>query len=277
MGQNLKGNAKTGRAAAQIAVRHVPVEALTPDPRNARLHSARQVSRIADSIAAFGFNVPVLVDEKGVVVAGHGRLLAAKSLGLEEVPAIALEHLDDAERRAFVIADNRLAELASWDDLRLGAELEELKSLDLDFAIDATGFELGEIDLRIEACNSPSEDGRSSERPTAPRRVDARVSRSEDGRPSERRMDRVGRDQRPRLQEAAAVARAGETWTLGPNRLLCGEALDAAGCRALDAAIRRWQALAGESARLFPTGEPFDLVARSRRRWNGERSEGAVK
>ena len=255
MGQNLKGNAKTGRAAARIAVRHVPVEALTPDPRNTRLHSARQVSRIADSIAAFGFNVPVLVDEKGVVVAGHGRLLAAKSLGLKEVPAIALEHLDDAERRAFVIADNRLAELASWDDLRLGAELEELKSLDLDFAIEATGFELSEIDLRIEACHSPPEDGR----------------------PSERRKDRVGRDQRPRLQGAPAVARAGETWTLGPNRLLCGEALDAAGFRALDAAIRRWQALAGESARLFPTGEPFDSVARSRRRWNGERSEGAVE
>ncbi len=114
-------NAKTERAAAGIAVRWLPIEALTPDPRNARVHVPRQVARIADSIAAFGFNVPVLVDEKGGVLAGHGRVLAARRLGLEEVPAIALDHLNEAERRAFMIADNRLGELASWDDGRLAS------------------------------------------------------------------------------------------------------------------------------------------------------------
>ena len=109
--------------AARFHVRWLPVDALTPDPRNARVHSERQVARIADSIAAFGFNVPVLVDGKGGVLAGHGRLLAARRLGLEEVPTITLDHLDEARRRAFMIADNRLAELASWDDGRLGLEL----------------------------------------------------------------------------------------------------------------------------------------------------------
>ncbi len=135
----------TGR----IAVRWLPVEDLKPDPRNARIHSERQVARIADSIAAFGFNVPVLVDREGQVVAGHARLLAARRLGLKEVPTITLDHLDEAGRRAFMLADNRLGELASWDRPRLALELSELESLDLDFALSTTGFELGEIDLRI--------------------------------------------------------------------------------------------------------------------------------
>ena len=142
-------NATSEQPAARIEVRWLPVEALEPDKRNARVHSDRQVARIADSIAAFGFNVPVLVDEKGGALAGHGRVLAARRLGLEEVPMITLDHLGEAERRAFMIADNRLDELASWDDARLGVKLEELKTLDLDFALSATGFEISEIDLRI--------------------------------------------------------------------------------------------------------------------------------
>ena len=143
------GNADGSGRSAPREVRWLPVEALTPDPRNARVHSSRQVARIADSIAAFGFNVPVLIDEKGFVLAGHGRVLAARRLGLDEVPTIALDHMTEAESRAFKIADNRLAELASWDDGRLRLELEELKELDLDFALSATGFEMDEIDLRI--------------------------------------------------------------------------------------------------------------------------------
>ena len=102
-------------------------EALKPDPRNARVHSDRQVALIADSIRAFGFNVPVLVDEKGGLLAGHGRALAARRLGLAEVPTISLGHLTETERRAFIIADNRLGELASWDDAQLRVEFEELK------------------------------------------------------------------------------------------------------------------------------------------------------
>ena len=163
--------------AARFHVRWLPADALTPDPRNARIHSARQVARIADSIAAFGFNAPILIDGKGGVLAGHGRLLAARRLGLREVPTITLDHLSEAQARAFMLADNRLGELASWDGGRLGVELQELKSLDLDFALEATGFELSEIELRI------------------------------DWRPSRRPMAR-GRDQRSRLQQSDQRAHA---------------------------------------------------------------------
>jgi ParB-like chromosome segregation protein Spo0J len=106
------GNADAERTAARISVRWLPVESLTPDPENARVHGPRQIARIADSIAAFGFNVPILIDGDGAVLAGHGRVLAARRLGLSEVPTIALEHLSEPERRAFMIADNRLAELS---------------------------------------------------------------------------------------------------------------------------------------------------------------------
>src|SRR5271166_2678199 len=143
------GVPKRERTGQRIEIRWLPVEALSPDKRNARVHAPRQVARIANSIAAFGFNVPVLIDEKGGVLAGHGRVLAARRLGLKEVPTIMLDHLSETQARAFMIADNRLGEIASWDDARLGLELEELKSLDLDFSIEATGFELNEIDLRI--------------------------------------------------------------------------------------------------------------------------------
>ncbi len=211
-------------AAGGIAVRWLPVEALTPDPNNARLHSARQIARIADSILAFGFNVPVLVDGKGGVLAGHGRLLAARRLGLKEVPTIALDHLDEAGRRAFTIADNRLAELASWDQGRLAVELEALNSLDLDFSLSATGFELKEIELKVGG-------------------------------------DRGSRQQR----RGPPVARAGDAWALGPHRLACALAREAEAFLAIDAAIRRWQALSGESARLHPGGETFASVGRARR------------
>ena len=150
-----RGGPKTGAPAARIAVQWRPLDALTPDPNNARVHSERQVARIADSIAAFGFNAPILVDAKGSVLAGHGRLLAARRLGLAEVPTIALDHLDSARRRAFMIADNRLGQLAAWDEGRLAVELKALNGLDLDFSLEATGFELREIDLRIGAIPSP--------------------------------------------------------------------------------------------------------------------------
>ena len=290
------------RAAAPIAVRWLPVEALKPDKRNARKHSVRQVARIADSILAFGFNVPILVDEKGVVLAGHGRLLAAKRLGLKEAPAITLGHLNEAERRAFMIADNRLSELASWDEGRLGLELEELKSLDLDFTIEATGFEVSEIDLRIEAGRAP---GRSQAKPntSAPPAPPPPIAHRETGvLPDAQWRGRVGVGGRAALgdlgsrggrlekhgetplrspppqggkESVPAVARAGETWSLGPHWLCCGDAGDAAACRAVDAAIRRWQALTGESARLHPTGETFDSAARARRKPPSRQERGA--
>src|SRR5204863_911722 len=112
--------------------------------------SKKQVRQIARSIASFGFVVPLLVDADLHVIAGHGRLLAARQLAMSEVPVIAIEHLSPAQAKAFAIADNRLTEIASWDDHLLGEQLRTLSALDLDLNLSVTGFEIGEIDLLIE-------------------------------------------------------------------------------------------------------------------------------
>ncbi len=130
---------------------------LVPDPRNPRLHDRKQIRQIASSIEAFGFNVPVLVDRDLKIIAGHGRVLACRHLGWDEVPTIELEHLSDAQAKAFLIADNRLTELAAWDDRLLGELLQELSALNLEFDLEATGFAMGEIDLRIEGLATGTE------------------------------------------------------------------------------------------------------------------------
>ena len=117
----------------RLSIEHIPVECLKPDPANARQHSAKQIHQIAKSIETFGFNVPILVDSNLNVIAGHGRLLACKRLGWREVPTIRLDHLTPEQRRAFMIADNRLAEVAKWDDRLLAEQLQALASVDLDF------------------------------------------------------------------------------------------------------------------------------------------------
>ncbi|MDQ6867320.1 MAG: ParB/Srx family N-terminal domain-containing protein [Pseudomonadota bacterium] len=130
-------------AGRKLAVDYVPTGQLKPDPKNARVHSKKQIRQIARSIESFGFNVPVLVGANLNVIAGHGRVLAAKHLGLTEVPTIRLDHLTEAQRRAFMIADNPLTEIAVWDDRLLAEQLKEFASADLDFDIEATGFDLG--------------------------------------------------------------------------------------------------------------------------------------
>lgn len=118
-----------------MKIEQIKVEALVPYARNSRTHSPAQVEKIAASIREFGFNNPVLIDADGVLIAGHGRTLAAQKLKLDKVPAIRLAHLSDAQRRAFVIADNRIAEDAGWDEDMLKAELEALRDLDFDLAV----------------------------------------------------------------------------------------------------------------------------------------------
>jgi len=112
-----------------------PLERLIPHARNARTHSEEQVAQIAGSIAEFGFVNPVLVGDDGVIVAGHGRVLAARKLGLADAPVIVLSHLTPTQRRALMIADNRIAENAGWDDEMLGAELASLRDEDVDLAL----------------------------------------------------------------------------------------------------------------------------------------------
>src|SRR3984893_17337809 len=136
--------------AKALLIEHLPLSALRLDPQNPRRHDARQIGQIARSIESFGFNVPGLVDRDNKVLAGHGRVQALQRLGRAEVPVIRLEHLTPAQAKAFNIADNRLTETASWNDRLLGEVLRELSALDLDFSIEATGFSVAEIDLRIE-------------------------------------------------------------------------------------------------------------------------------
>jgi ParB-like chromosome segregation protein Spo0J len=112
-----------------LSIEYVSIECLKPDPKNARQHTAKQIRQIAQSIESFGFNVPLLIDGDLNVIAGHGRLLACKRLGWGEVPTIRLEHLSESQRRAFMIADNRLTEIASWDDRLLAERLQALSSV----------------------------------------------------------------------------------------------------------------------------------------------------
>src|SRR5204862_7059319 len=123
-------------AERRLAVVWRKIDELRSDPRNPRKHDRTQIRRLARSIAAFGFNAPVLVDADAKVLAGHGRLLAARELGWDAVPTIVLDHLGEAAARAFVIADNRLAELSAWDDRLLTEQLRELMLPELDFAIE---------------------------------------------------------------------------------------------------------------------------------------------
>lgn len=168
-----------------------PVDALIPYARNARTHSPGQIAQIAASIREFGFTNPVLVDGARGVIAGHGRLLAARQLGMDTVPTIELAHLSDAQKRAYVIADNRLALSAGWDDELLRLELGELRLDGFDLAL--TGFEIAEIDALFALPNAGLTD--PDEVPEPP---------------------------------ATPVTRRGDLWLLGKHRLLCGDSTDAA-------------------------------------------------
>lgn len=183
------------------AIAHVQISALKPYARNARVHSKKQVRQIAASIERFGFTNPVLVSEGGEIIAGHGRVEAAKLLGLKTVPTLCLAHLSDAERRAYVLADNKLALNAGWDSETLAIELQGL--IDLDFDVELTGFSLAEIDVVLDMASDSDPDGR-----TAPE------------------------DAVPAVHEAAVTQR-GDVWHLGRHRLICGDARSAEDYRAL--------------------------------------------
>ncbi len=178
----------------ELEIEHLSLAALKPygGSGNARTHSPKQIAEIASSIKAFGFNNPVLIDKAGTIIAGHGRVEAAKKLGLETVPVIRLEHLTDAQKRAYILADNKLAEKAGWDREILAIELQHLTSLDIDFDVTVTGFEMAEIDLLL---------GEVDAKPDADDIV-------------------------PPTQSGPAVTRPGDLWQIGPHRLICGDATD---------------------------------------------------
>ena len=141
-----------------LALEYRPLGSLIPDPRNARTHPKRQLDQIAASIREFGFTNPILVDPEGRIIAGHGRLLAAKALGLDEVPTIALSGLTDPQKRALRLADNKIALGAGWDLDLLKLELGELSAMEVDIDLTLTGFAAGEIDVILKAPADPEDE-----------------------------------------------------------------------------------------------------------------------
>lgn len=171
-------------------VEHAPILSLRPSPRNARTHSKAQIKQIAASIKEFGFTNPVLIDEAQTILAGHGRVEAAKLLKLEDVPVVRIEHMSEAQKRAYVIADNQLALNAGWDEAILAVEFESLT--DLDFDVSLTGFEMGEIDRLIGSLDLTGSEG------------EALI---------------------PSPAAGPAITQLGDVWQIGPHRLICGDAL----------------------------------------------------
>jgi DNA modification methylase len=195
------------------------VEELRPYERNPRKHPPKQIEKLKASIQEFGFLIPVLVDRDDHIIAGHARIEAARLLGLATVPTIGIHHLSEAQVRAFRIADNRLAELAQWDEQALAIELKALGDLDLNFDVEITGFEFAEVDILIER--------------------------------AERDDDPVEVDEIPDLDEATPpVSAVGDLWFLAEHRLLCADALKPESYARL---------LAGETAQMVFTDPPYNV------------------
>src|ERR1039457_4092733 len=177
----------------QLTVAYEEIQNLVPYARNARTHSKHQIRQIADSIRTFGFTNPVLVNCSKMIVAGHGRVEAAKLLGIGRVPTICLENLTEDQIRAYILADNRLAEKAGWDHSILAIELQHLTAVDLGFEVSITGFEVGEIDLILQ--EAAEEEQKAEEEPVE-------------------------------ISPDPAVTKPGDIWLLGDHRLICGDALE---------------------------------------------------
>ena len=176
-----------------MQIETLALDALIPYARNSRTHSDEQIAQVAASIREFGFTNPVLIDADGGIIAGHGRVMAARKLGLAEVPCVRLAHLTEAQRRAYVIADNKLAMNAGWDDEMLALELRDLQGMDFDLSL--TGFESDDIAALLAGLDATPE--------------------------GETEADAV-----PEVQ-AEAVTKPGDVWVLGNHRIMCGDSTDA--------------------------------------------------
>lgn len=179
-------------ALPNLVVERVSIDALKPNPRHTRKVTPAHIRAMQRSQRAFSFNVPILIDSNNVIIAGHVRTEAQRADGQTEILAIRLEHLTPEQAEAFAIAENRLAETGEWDETQLGIVFKDLSALDLDFALDATGFTMAEIDLKIEA-------------------LETREDEDPDDQP---------------IDPGPAVVRPGDLWVLGEHRLICGSSLE---------------------------------------------------
>lgn len=178
-----------GRNSVFLQIKEVLISDLKPRSRNARIHPDKQIFMLARNIDTFGFLVPCVIDEKNQLLTGAARVMAAERLGMKTVPVIRVSHLSDAEKRGFVIADNKLAETAIWDPGVLGSELQFFSDLDINFDFSIIGFETAEIDVILQ---SP--------------------------------MDSTD-DLPPHAVRGTAISRSGDVWNAGPHRIFCGDAL----------------------------------------------------
>lgn len=175
-----------------LKIAMVPVSDLKRNRRNSRTHSKKQIGQIAESIVTFGWTNPILVDADNTLIAGEGRLEAAKCLGIDRVPVIRIDDMSEAQKRAYLLADNKLAENAGWDRELLALELQGLIEIELDFEVTVTGFEMGEIDVLIGGLNDGEKDKG---------------------------------DQLPEIDPSVPpITQLGDLWQLGRHRLLCADA-----------------------------------------------------
>ena len=216
---HVNGAGVSSATAPRLVVIYKNVAELKPDPKNARRHSAKHIKQIAESIRRLGFNVPILIDSFGNVIAGHARLQAAKRLGVSEVPTICLDDLTDAQIRVFKLADNRLCEIGEWNDTLLAEQLQELLELNLDFNVDITGFEMPHIDRLVTGLSTPTEVPDPA-------------------------------DELPEISKTLSVSKLGDVWILDKHRLICGDARDPQSFQEL---------MKGELARLTITDPPFNV------------------
>jgi DNA modification methylase len=184
------------KEGASRAVIERPIDELTPNPRNARTHPQKQLRQLANSIVRFGFNNPVYINDDGQILGGHGRIEAAKLLGMKQVPTLTLSHLSPAEQRAYMLADNKLALNAGWDPDLLAQELQEL--IDIDFDVDLTGFSLAEIDVILDDAREANPDTRDAPEDAVP------------------------------APATIVVTQRGDLWKLGEHLVLCGDAREPA-------------------------------------------------
>jgi DNA modification methylase len=178
------------------AIEHRRVESLSPYRRNARTHSKKQIRQIANSIERFGFTNPILIADDGSIIAGHGRVAAASLLGMETVPVARLSHLSEVDRRAYVLADNKIALNSGWDQELLAIELQGL--IDIGFDVELTGFSLAEVDFALDAASESHPEGKHDDTDVIP------------------------------AMPSAATTRPQDLWQIDRHLLLCGDAREAA-------------------------------------------------
>ncbi len=209
----------------ELKIEHVEVKKLHSHPSNPRVHSKKQIEQIAQSIEAFGFRMPVIIDQDSRLISGHARVEACKLLKMNKIPAVRVTDLDDTQIRGLMIADNQLTLVSSWDDQLLGEHLKVLSDLDLDFDIECLGFDYGEIEQRVLSIEGFDEP-----------------------------VDESGSDEQPEPDSQFIITQSGDLWTLGSHRILCADSTKPGSYQRL---------LGQQRASMIFTDPPYNISAKT--------------